>query len=325
MSILIPPDNPTPPERFPVLLQLSVLGCVLVGGFALLWLFADRSETEPAMQFVTQPLPSLEENLLQINFEKISLIGEAAVIIDAQTGEVLFEKNADTVLPLASITKLMTALLDHELTTNTNTVQLGDEAIAQEGYSGLDSGETFTNTALRAMALVPSSNDAAHGLAADTGTVLGDRAAAAQFVAAMNIRAEELGFATLSFQNATGLDESETAPGAVGSALDVSKLVQHMLRQTPELLAETTRVQAQIDSEAGQTHIVRNTNVIADRIPNLLASKTGYTDLAGGNLVVAYDAGFDRPLIITVLGSTFDGRFTDVLTLIESVEVNSVL
>ena len=48
----------------------------------------------------------------------------------------------------------------------------------------------------------------------------------------------------------------------------------------------------------------------------LIASKTGYTDLAGGNLVIAFDAGFNHPIIVSVLGSTIDGRFTDAEALV---------
>jgi D-alanyl-D-alanine carboxypeptidase len=53
-----------------------------------------------------------------------------------------------------------------------------------------------------------------------------------------------------------------------------------------------------------------------NRFPDLLLSKTGYTDLAGGNLVIVYDAGINHPIAIVVLGSTEDGRFTDVSQLI---------
>ncbi len=70
----------------------------------------------------------------------------------------------------------------------------------------------------------------------------------------------------------------------------------------------------------GEYHDAINTNDIVSRIPNLIGSKTGYTDLAGGNLTVAFDAGFDRPIIITVLGSSREERFTDVLKLVNAVQ-----
>jgi len=66
------------------------------------------------------------------------------------------------------------------------------------------------------------------------------------------------------------------------------------------------------------SYFANNTNIFVDKIPNLIASKTGFTDLAGGNLVIAFNADINRPIIISVLGSTEEGRFTDVLQLIEA-------
>jgi D-alanyl-D-alanine carboxypeptidase len=71
-------------------------------------------------------------------------------------------------------------------------------------------------------------------------------------------------------------------------------------------------------SEQGIPHTFANTNQDVEHIPNLLLSKTGFTDLAGGNLVVVYDAGINHPVAIVVLGSTEEGRFTDVKTLLNA-------
>ena len=60
----------------------------------------------------------------------------------------------------------------------------------------------------------------------------------------------------------------------------------------------------------------RNTNQETGKFPLLIASKTGYTDLAGGNLALAFDAGFNRPIIIVVLGSSYEGRFADAEKLV---------
>ena len=77
---------------------------------------------------------------------------------------------------------------------------------------------------------------------------------------------------------------------------------------------------ARVYSDSGNYHDAQNTNDALYLIPNLLASKTGYTDLAGGNLTIAYDAGFNRPIIVTVLGSTQQERFSDVVRLVEAVQ-----
>jgi D-alanyl-D-alanine carboxypeptidase len=139
----------------------------------------------------------------------------------------------------------------------------------------------------------------------------------------MNIRAGELGLKTLSFKNTTGLDISVSEPGAVGSARETSHLLEHILMEYPEVLEPTKRGEARVFNEDGSYYDVTNTNDALYAIPNLLASKTGYTDLAGGNLTVAFDAGFDRPIIVTVLGSTRDERFSDVLRLITAIRDHS--
>ena len=64
--------------------------------------------------------------------------------------------------------------------------------------------------------------------------------------------------------------------------------------------------------------MAKNTNIDVEKIPGLLASKTGYTTLAGGNLVVAFDASIGRPIIVVVLGSSQEGRFKDVQSLVNA-------
>jgi D-alanyl-D-alanine carboxypeptidase (penicillin-binding protein 5/6) len=170
------------------------------------------------------------------------------------------------------------------------------------------------------MALISSSNDAAYELAASVGILLGDRDPVSQFVTAMNIKAQELGLDSLAFKNTTGLDLSLTEPGSVGNAKDVSFLMEHIITTYPDVLIPTQQTTTKVYNANGDYHTTENTNDIVARIPNLIGSKTGYTDLAGGNLTIAFDLGLNRPIIVTVLGSTRDERFTDVLKLVTAVQ-----
>ncbi len=132
----------------------------------------------------------------------------------------------------------------------------------------------------------------------------------------MNRDAETLGLTKTTFFNESGLDENMTRAGAYGSARDMATLFAYMIEHHPDLL-EATRYQSfTIPSDTASTHMAVNTNSIVAQIPGLIGSKTGFTDLAGGNLVIAYDASLNHPIIITVLGSTYDGRFTDTQALI---------
>ncbi len=308
-------------RRVVIVFQLLLLVIILSGLFGAFLL--DKKQTAS----VTEAIPLSDAPLTTANPEVLAKLSEvkvrakAAYVWDVNRSEAIYAKNEDSVLPLASITKLMTSLLAYELASADTTTKLSSRAARQEG-SILIEGEQFTLDELNRLALVSSSNSAAYELSASVGVLLGDRDPSSQFVEGMNIKAEELGLKTLSFKNPTGLDISQNEPGAVGSAKDVSLLMEHILKEYPELLEATARGGARIYNSQGEYHDVENTNEVLYAIPNLIGSKTGYTDLAGGNLTIAFDAGMNRPVIITVLGSTREERFSDVLRLVKATQAH---
>ena len=317
------PPNTSHKNRFPIVAQLSILAVVMLLIYVS-WLLQSIEETVPL-----EPAPV--EQIIQDNqqyplvpqkVEEVSLEATAAYVWDVNLQRPLFAKNENTPLPLASITKLMTSLLAYELVAGDETMSVPLSAIRQEGSSGLTAGEQMELENLSQLALVSSSNDAAYALGASVGSLLGENDPHSQFVLGMNLKADEMGLHTLDFNNTTGLDESSTTPGAVGSAKDATFLMEHLLRNYPELLEPTRTEATLIYNTEGAYHIANNTNPVVLDIPNILGSKTGYTDLAGGNLTVAFDAGLNRPIIVTVLGSTRQARFTDVMTLIQKVQQN---
>jgi D-alanyl-D-alanine carboxypeptidase (penicillin-binding protein 5/6) len=316
-------NKPTHQERLPVVAQLGVLSLILGGLFGALIFINHVNAPEPAVTTIPaglQPLPPVAPT--QQTIGEVSIQGTAAFVWDVRAQKALYKKNPDEVLPLASITKLMTSLLTYELFAPDTRATLPLAAILQDGDTGLIAGEEFRTADLQTLALLASSNDAAFALGATVGEALGDRDPTAQFVTAMNIRAEELGLNTLSFKNTTGLDVSVSEPGAVGSARDITFLMAYIIENYPELLDSTTGSNARVYNTSGAYHDAFNTNDLVGGIPNLLGSKTGYTDLAGGNLTVAFDAGFDRPIIVTVLGSSRGGRFEDVEKLVTAAQAS---
>ena len=84
----------------------------------------------------------------------------------------------------------------------------------------------------------------------------------------------------------------------------------------PKLFENTQFARPAFTSETGVRHVVQNTNEIVERLPAVIASKTGFTDLANGNLAIVFEAGPVRPIAIVVLGSTQKDRFTDVERLV---------
>jgi serine-type D-Ala-D-Ala carboxypeptidase (penicillin-binding protein 5/6) len=135
----------------------------------------------------------------------------------------------------------------------------------------------------------------------------------------MNQKAKEIGLSTTRFNNETGLDMDIHTAGAYGSAKDMAMLVTYAIQNIPELFEATRHRSVTISSEQMAHHAV-NTDILVSKIPGVLASKTGFSTLAGGNLVVAYDAGLGEQYVAVVLGSSYNGRFTDIEKLIAATQ-----
>lgn len=312
-------DEPTL-KRFPVRTQLLFIAVLLVSIFAGLIIPQTKSLLSSTGEYVetTEEIATVDTSKAPVKLENVRIYGEAALVLDLTTGNVLYEKNADKSLPLASITKLMTALVAYEVLSDDTNVTISEEAAKQQSGGSLKAGEVFNVRDLADFALISSYNSAAYTLATAVGERLGDGDPEEQFVAAMNIRAEELSLPTLKYKNPTGLDVSATESGAEGSARDVSRLLAYIHKNHPDLLIPSITPYTRLYNQAGDFHEAHNTNNIIAEVPNLLGSKTGFTDLAGGNLTIVFDAGYNRPIVVTVLGSTRSERFSDVSTLVEA-------
>ena len=182
----------TPRNKFPILAQLGILSLILFGLFSTLLLKSDS--TNPKQTLPTQNISTDNKQypITPQKIEEISLRAKAAYVWDIKGQRALYSKNENEVLPLASITKLMTALLAHELISEHQKTEISLSAILQEGSSGLSVGEQMEIEDLLQLALISSSNDAAYALSASVGSLLGDQDPASQFVTGMNIRAGEL-------------------------------------------------------------------------------------------------------------------------------------
>ncbi|HEU4677567.1 MAG TPA: serine hydrolase [Candidatus Paceibacterota bacterium] len=315
-------ESPKHVSTIPVVPQLSVALGILVFVFGVTYVGASHSLKEQSaaadeVRVDTTLADRSHDEAARVGaFDDVSLEAKGAIVWDVKNQKALYAKNADESLPLASVTKLMTALLTYELLSPEDRVTITRRAIEVEGDSGFADGEEFTMQDLADLTLITSSNDGATALGARTGEVLSSSNPDAAFVEAMNVRAEELGLTQTSFKNPTGLDLSPTEPGALGSARDVARLMDFIVTNVPDAVALTNVDLTTIDNARGQYHIAKNTNIDVATIDGLIASKTGYTDLAGGNLVVAFNAGLNRPVVVAVLGSSFNGRFADVSDLV---------
>ena len=250
----------------------------------------------------------------QSAFDNLEIEAKAAYVLDIATGEVLYEKNADAQLPLASLTKMMTALVASALVPDGVSVTVGGNAFIPDGDSGFIEGEKWNFRDIVDFTLMTSSNDGAVALAS-AAAGFAETKEGQTFVDKMNEKAKNLGLSQTYFSNETGLDIGKRFSGAYGSARDAATLAASILKEKPRLFEATTYEKMSFSSLSGIDHRAGNTNERVGDIAGLLLSKTGFTDLAGGNLAVVFDAGVGRPVAIAVLGSSLQGRFSDVKAL----------
>jgi serine-type D-Ala-D-Ala carboxypeptidase (penicillin-binding protein 5/6) len=239
-------------------------------------------------------------------FDNIEVKAKAYVVYDLVLEKEIASKNAQEILPLASVTKVMTAIT--ALAHNDAQTKITIKPISiEDGYDlGLKQGQMWSLSELLKYTLVFSSNDGAHAIADD----LGGRE---KFVAQMNEESSLLGLA-LRFTDPAGLDIG-TNIGGLGSASEVARLFGIARSRFPEIFEATTKTR--VTTLAGKERIsgIPNTNQEVNTLFGAEASKTGFTDSAGGNLGVIVDIALGHPVAIIVLGSTRDERFTDMATL----------
>jgi serine-type D-Ala-D-Ala endopeptidase (penicillin-binding protein 7) len=228
---------------------------------------------------------------------KIALRSSSALVQDAATGEIVFGKNAETVVPIASITKLMTAMviLDRGLDLEEAITLSREDAVAMKGSrSRLRSGLTLTRGDLVLLALMASDNRAAAALGV---TYPGGLEA---FIDAMNAKAAVLDMNDSRFVEPTGL-----SPANVSTAADLAKLVR-AAHEYPLIREYSTKDRATVRITTGRstrTLQYGNTNgLVRSKYWDIELSKTGYISEAGRCLVMHVRLA-EKDLIVVLLDS----------------------
>ncbi len=232
-----------------------------------------------------------------------------AIVIDPGTGEVLFEKAAGTLVPIASLTKLMTAMVFLELQPDLDReVEVTRVELQGAGRTRLHNRENVRLGDLLHMSLMCSDNCATRVLARESGLSADD------FLARMNRKAAELGLTHTHFVEFTGLDERN-----VSTAADIASLLRAAAGQP--LFREITTTRTYEFRSDRWDHAVYNTNRLLGSRYEILGGKTGFISEAGYCFATwVRDQG--RDLIAVVLGApTGATRFADVVRLLDKVAV----
>ncbi|OAK67368.1 D-alanyl-D-alanine carboxypeptidase family protein [Lederbergia galactosidilytica] len=310
------------------------IGVLIIGGIGFLFFQHDGS----AKERISTPFSAVERSNLEktlperITLPELSIQAKSVILLDANTGHVLYEKNKDQALPPASMSKIMTELLVLEAIESQEISW--DQAVTPSEYVqmianspglaavSLQQGQTYTVRELFEAMAIHSANDAAIALAE---TVAGSEGA---FVKLMNERAGQLGLDQSQFVNSSGLNNRDLgkyrSTGGTNednqmSAQDLARLAQRLLIKYPEIL-ETAEKPILMFGE----NTYGNTNLMLPGVGSSLeyggvdGLKTGFTDEAGYCFIGTVERDGTR-LISVVMGTdSLNARFAETIKLYDA-------
>lgn len=225
-------------------------------------------------------------------FSQPVISGQGGVIIDIGTGKTLFDESSGEKRPIASLTKIMTAVialehgnLDQEITVSEKAASIGENSM------GLVAGETYTLEELLYGLILHSGNDAAYAIAEGVG------GNSRMFTAWMNFKARDLGLKNTRYADPSGLDADN-----ISTPIDLVKLTKYALKNpTFKKIAATTEKEIYSDEDSHYIYLFNQTNLLTT-YPGVAGVKTGYTEEAGLCLVT-YAVNEGHELIGVDLGS----------------------
>ncbi|HEX8296379.1 MAG TPA: D-alanyl-D-alanine carboxypeptidase family protein [Chthoniobacteraceae bacterium] len=245
---------------------------------------ASASRPKPKKE-VPEVFPAVEES----GPPKIQ--AAAAIVLDAQSGKVLYEHNADDARAVASTQKLLTGLIIAESGGLDGQVEVEQsDTYAEPSKLYLKAGETYSRARLLQILLVKSMNDVARCLARD------NAGSVAAFADKMNAKAAQLGMTSSNFLNPNGLP----APGQYSTARDMSKVAMAAYRnRVIRSIVNQKNVTWRFND--GRVKTFQATNQVLRKWPLCNGMKTGYTNAAGHCLISSASSG-GRDVIVVILG-----------------------
>lgn len=288
-----------------------MLGVVWIAGLIFLILPPNHRQLVSPVVAEARPVVNLwfptNASTSSANLKIPRVSAQAAYFVDIDTGEELFVKNIHQRMEIASLTKIMTAIITLENRTLSDYIAVSEHASRMEpDHMELLSGERLTVEELLDGVFLVSANDAAESLAEN---VFLDRA---QFIMEMNIKAEQLGMKDTLFINPTGLEEDGREQ--YSSAYDVMLMSRFLVKSFPKV-PEITR-QPEIDIPQTDSHqdykLISGINLLTT-YPGVLGLKTGYTPKAGLTLVTLADRGGHEVMGVILNSEDRRGEAKDLL------------
>ncbi len=296
-----------------VLTVIAIILLALIGAHFLEKGVQDRKDARELAELkarvaqVTDPFPFTTYN------------AKAVCLIDSESGQTIYQSNGDQTLPLASMTKVMTAYLALDTMGHADTIYVDP---ATKSYTPEDKallGHTWSFDSLMSALLINSSNAAADALAAQFGKLQrGD------FVSQMNATAQTLEFKSFVYKNPSGIDLVEGTKrdgGGMGSACDSARMLITLQKKYPSYALLSTKGETTIQALDGTSLVLHNTDPLPMEKSGILASKTGSTTLAGGNLSLVYSTNGQQFGIVVIGAKDETARLVEMRKLLANTDV----
>ncbi len=316
-----------PTRTFSKLASVLILVATLSGWPGLLSSAAALLPLPPRLPPLGAVLAPPEVDWARVPYlEGLNLSARSALLVHLPDGELVGALNPDTQLPLASLTKVMTAVVSLEInakldrlvaiTGDDNTGALTPYIAAGDSisYLAVRDGETMRFGDVLSAALVASANNAAAALARLTGLTTAD------FVTRMNLRAQVLGMTATTFTEPTGLDVGNTS-----TAFDYAILARYAWTNKT-LRTVSGQRELWLTTTAGKRHHLRNTNSLVRTPPRgvrVTASKTGFLNEAGYNEAISFRVSGQQYLLVLLHAESLAARTADTLKIINWLQAQS--
>jgi serine-type D-Ala-D-Ala carboxypeptidase (penicillin-binding protein 5/6) len=285
------------------LLSFVFLIIFLYAASAAKWIFKKSLPIEHAKasfsQAVENAAPKNDMTLAVLNINSSAAISVESNLVAA--GKIIFQKNSDLKLPIASLTKLMTAVVALDNYDLSKKITVSKEADLQAPMKlDVKFGDTMSGENFLEIMLIESSNKSAYALS----EVMGEP----EFVTLMNKKAQDLGLENTFFTDPTGLSTED-----VSTAEDLAKLAEYILKNYPKI-AEISKKTSLFIPGFG---VVENSDQLLGEVPEAVCSKTGFTTQAKGCLLLVVDNQKNNDYIINVILGATD-RFLEMKKLIDT-------
>ncbi|MCK5044275.1 D-alanyl-D-alanine carboxypeptidase [Candidatus Parcubacteria bacterium] len=290
-------------------------------GFFLSQIIGDNPQAATA-QINTHLIESL--TAIQEPEQTLEIKAKSAISIkfDSQgKKEILFKMNEKEKLPIASLTKLATALTSLDIYSAEQKLKVTKEAVGQPGEKGkLRPDETISVNELLNMALIESSNDAAYALSEGRTFENEYLSNQKEFTELMNSKIKEIGLQNTQFFNSTGLD-NDNGFNNYSTANDLAKLAYHISEEQPILFEISNKTEYQaLDGLGNPHHLAQNINKLIGKIPNVIGGKTGYTEKSGGCIILVLEANGSCIVNVILGAESQETRFEEMEKLINWVD-----